>query len=194
MVGGSQNTYREVVITFCEDAEERLPFLQTVTEADLPSADALTTFVTHVHALKSASGSIGAAELSTQAARLEAAGKAGDMAFIRENFPVFTKFLAELTGGIRAWEKNMKEHDSEKPSAANKIEHETVMPLLHELAASLKFQKADEIDEVLEHLMLQPLDPVIKAALEQISDEVLIAEYNKAVEILDIVLKGENNR
>jgi len=49
----------------------------------------------------------------------------------------------------------------------------------------LKSQKADDIDEVLERLMPQPMDPVIKAAVEQISDEVLIAEYDKAAEILD---------
>jgi signal transduction histidine kinase/FixJ family two-component response regulator/HPt (histidine-containing phosphotransfer) domain-containing protein len=178
MVGGSHDVYRRVLSIFREDAEKRLSLLQTA-----PETDALSAFVTHVHALKSASASIGAAELSAQAVGLEAAGKTGDMAFIQENLPFFTKHLAKLAEGIRAWEKAIKERDSEKPSAT--LEHETVMSLFHELEAALKSQKADDIDEVLERLMLQPLDAVIKAVVEQISDEVLIAEYDKALEILD---------
>jgi len=183
------DAYRMVLNIFREDAEERLPLLQTV-----PQADSLPVFATQVHALKSASASIGAAELSAQAAGLEAAGKAGDMAFIQANLPVFTENLAELAVGIRGWEKAMKERDSEKPEAANRLDHETVTPLLHELAAALKSQKADDIDRILEHLVAQPLDVGIKTAVEQISDEVLMAEYDKAVEILDSVLKGENSR
>jgi phage host-nuclease inhibitor protein Gam len=127
--------------------------------------------------------------LSVRAAGLEAAGKAGDTAFIQENLPVFAECLAGLTGGIRAWEKAMKEHDSEKQAAAGSPSPSSVIPLLHELAAALKSQKADNIDRVLEHLLRQPLDAVIKTAAEQISDEVLMAEYDKAAGILEGLLK-----
>jgi HPt (histidine-containing phosphotransfer) domain-containing protein len=182
MLGGSQDAYRDVLITFGEDAQERLPLLQAV-----PEADALPAFITRVHALKSASASIGAAELSARALALETAGKAGDMAFIRENLPAFAKSLAELAGGIKAWEKIMKERDSEKP-AANGSEN-NVMPLLRELAEALKLQKADDIDEILERISAQPPDAGVKTAVEQISDEVLVAEYDKALAILDGLLK-----
>jgi len=184
MLGGSQDAYRQVLITFGEDAQERLPLLQTA-----PEADALPAFITRVHALKSASASIGAAELSAQALGLEAAGKAGDMAFIRENLPVFAKNLAELADGINAWEKIMKERDSEKPATADKVGNDSVMPLLRELAEALKLQKADDIDEILERVMLQPLDTDTKTAAEKISDEVLVAEYDKALAILGGLLK-----
>jgi len=184
MLGGSQEVYRQVLVTFGEDAQERLPLLQTE-----PETDALPAFITRVHALKSASASIGAAELSAQALGLETAGKAGDMAFIRENLPVFAKNLAELAGGIKAWEKLMKERDSEKQAETDKVGNDSVMPLLRELAQALKLQKADDIDEILERIMLQPLDTAIKAALEKISDEVLVAEYDKALAILDDLLK-----
>ena len=187
MLGGSQDAYRQVLITFGEDAEERLPLLQAA-----PETDALPAFITRVHALKSASASIGAAELSAQALGLETAGKAGDMAFIRENLPVFAKNLSEMIGRIKAWEKTMNEHDSEKPAVSDRLEPVKVTPLLNELAAALKSQKLDNIDEILERLMSLPLDPVTKAAAEQISDEVLIAEYGKAMEILDGLLKKEN--
>jgi len=182
MLGGAQNVYREVLVTFGEDAQERLRSLQTA-----PDADSLPSFITSVHALKSASASIGAAELSAQALGLETAGKAGDMAFILENLPVFAKNLAEMTGRIKAWEKIMKERDSEKP--AGEGGNDSVMPLLRELAEALKLQKADDIDEILERITAQSLDTGLKAAVEQISDEVLVAEYDKALAILSGLLK-----
>jgi CheY-like chemotaxis protein len=184
LTGGKLDTYRHVLSIFCDDAEKRLPLLQTV-----PEADALSAFVTQVHALKSASASIGAAEVSAVAAGLEAVGKAGDTAFIGKQLPYFAGLLSALVAGIRDWEKAMKERDSEKSAAANRLDRETVTPFLHELAAALKSQKADDIDRILEHLMAQSLDVGIKTAVEQISDEVLMAEYDKAVEILDNVMK-----
>jgi hypothetical protein len=38
------------------------------------------------------------------------------------------------------------------------------------------------------------LDDIAKTALEQISNEVLMAEYDNAGEILDSLLKGVNNK
>jgi HPt (histidine-containing phosphotransfer) domain-containing protein len=183
MTGGTLNAYRQVITLFRQDAEDRLPLLQTV-----PEADALSSFVTQVHALKSASASIGAAEVSALAAALEAAGKAGDMAVIQKNLPVFAERLAELAKGILIWEKAVEERVSEKPADA--LAHETVTPLLRELAAALQLQKANDIDYILEQLLQQSLDTGIKTTLEQISDEVLMAEYGKAAEILDRLLNA----
>jgi CheY-like chemotaxis protein len=193
MTGGTLGAYREVLTMFRKDAQERLPLLQTA-----PNADALPTFVTQVHALKSASASIGAAELSAQATKLETAGKAGDIAFIQENLAVFIKCLSELSAGILSWEKTVKENNSEKQAAAGgasgDLDHAKVIPLLHELAQALKSQKGDVIDRILEQIAKQPLDTGVKTAMDKIADEVLIAEYEKALEILDNLLQGENSR
>jgi HPt (histidine-containing phosphotransfer) domain-containing protein len=178
MTGGTLHAYRQVIALFRQDAEDRLPLLQAI-----PETDALPSFVTQVHALKSASASIGAAEVSALAAGLEAAGKAGDAAFIQENLPVFAKCLAELAKGIQAWENAVKERDSEKQAGG--LDRETALPLLRELAAALQSQKANDIDYILEQLIRQPLEAGIKATLEEISDEVLMAEYGKASEILE---------
>jgi CheY-like chemotaxis protein len=187
MSGGTLGAYRDVLAFFRKDAQERLPLLQTA-----PNADALVAFVTQVHALKSASASIGAAELSAQAAALESAGKAGDIAFIQENLGAFAKCLSELAEGIWDWEKNVKEHNSEKQVTAGDLDHTKVTSLLHELAQALKSQKGDVIDRILEQITQKPLNSGVKTAIGQIADEVLIAEYEKALGILDNLLKGEN--
>jgi len=97
MLRGSMTAYRKILIMFCKDISERLPQLQI-----MPEVDTLQAFIIQVHSLKSVSASIGAQEVSSHAAGLEAAGKAADMAFIREHLPGFTVQLAELEKNIRA--------------------------------------------------------------------------------------------
>ncbi|MDR0314279.1 MAG: Hpt domain-containing protein [Treponema sp.] len=98
MTGGSMEVYQEVLDLFCSDVDERLPILKSV-----PDAAGLAKFATQIHALKGASGSIGAAEISALAAKLEAASKAGDLSFIQENLGDFAAQLEELVKGIRNW-------------------------------------------------------------------------------------------
>jgi signal transduction histidine kinase/CheY-like chemotaxis protein len=186
MTGGTLSAYKQVLSLFRKDVEERLPYLQKTAEADT-----LNAFVTHVHALKSASASIGAAEISTQAAGLEAVGKAGDAAFIRESLPAFSKQLTELIAGIDAALKTEKNsggitdnNASDGPAAA--------VSLLRALEPALKEQKTVEIDRILEELG-RLADDGTRPALEQISDNVLIAEYGKAAEILNGLLKEKDS-
>jgi HPt (histidine-containing phosphotransfer) domain-containing protein len=98
MTGGSMEVYREVLDLFCTDVDERLPILKSV-----PDAAGLAKFAIQIHALKGASGSIGAAEVSALAVKLEAAGKSGDISFIEENLGGFAAQLEELIKGIRSW-------------------------------------------------------------------------------------------
>ncbi|MDR0301303.1 MAG: response regulator [Treponema sp.] len=97
LTGGTLSSYKQVLSMFCKDVEDRLPLMQKILkENDLPA------FVTNIHALKSASASIGAAQVSEQAAGFEAIGKAGDAAFIRKNLPAFVQQLEDLIKGIDA--------------------------------------------------------------------------------------------
>jgi signal transduction histidine kinase/CheY-like chemotaxis protein/HPt (histidine-containing phosphotransfer) domain-containing protein len=97
MTGGTASAYRKVLALFCKDIENRLPLLQKTLDANT-----LQAFVINIHSLKSASASIGAGELSSLAAGLEAVGKAGDVTFIRESLPDLVRQLEELKKNIYA--------------------------------------------------------------------------------------------
>jgi CheY-like chemotaxis protein len=112
MTGGAVKLYSQVLSVFCKDAEARLPLFSA-----LPDADRLTAFVTQVHALKSASATIGARDVSGLASELEHAGNAGDMECIKKQLPVFVKQLAGLIGGIRAALEPAEKHSDPSPSA-----------------------------------------------------------------------------
>jgi CheY-like chemotaxis protein len=192
MTGGTMELYRQVIALFRKDAEERLPVLHNVLQHDVPDAGALTAFVTQVHALKSASASVGAAEISAKAAELESAGKAGDMVFIRENLAAFAEDLVKLVEGIRAWENAGKKEAPKgevapagMPSPSNNAE---VMRLLQELSSALEAKNAGDIDRILEELNGQVTDAKTKEALDAISDNVLMTEYESAVEIIRSLL------
>ncbi|MCL2210142.1 MAG: ATP-binding protein [Treponema sp.] len=90
MTGGTEEGYIKVLCIFQKDAKERLLLL----DSELEKGN-IQSFATNIHALKSASASIGAEQISAEAAGLEAAGKNGNTDFIRGNFP---EFKSRLTG------------------------------------------------------------------------------------------------
>jgi signal transduction histidine kinase/CheY-like chemotaxis protein len=178
MTGGTLEGYRQVLSIFSEDAECRLPMLQKA-----PEAEALAVFTTQVHALKSASASIGAAEISVQAAALEAAGKAGDLELIWKKLPAFAECLAELVKNIRVTLMDAGSQDAPPDSPGLS----PVIParLLRELEVALNAQDLSSIDRILAELDKEPLDPKAKKIMEQISDDVLMAEFEKAAAALE---------
>ena len=81
----------------------------------------------------------------------------------------------------------------QSPNSSFLIPHSEFQPLLHELAAALESQKTSEIDRLLDELNQKALDSAvyaeIKEPLEQISDHVLMAEFESAREIVRSLLK-----
>jgi HPt (histidine-containing phosphotransfer) domain-containing protein len=183
--GGKVENYRQVLIMFCKDIEDRLPIFQTV-----PEPDTLQSFVIQVHALKSASGSIGADEVSSLAADLEAAGRAEDLVLIQNKLPVFAEQLEELIKNIKPILENWEAENQSALHSLASIPHS----LLKELEAALESYNGNEISRILEEIdeasHEQPLDPKTKEAIEQISDEVMMAEYSNAKKIVKELIEA----
>jgi signal transduction histidine kinase/CheY-like chemotaxis protein len=179
MTGGTLSAYKQVLSLFRTDAQDRLSLL-----SEVPEASALPSFVIQVHALKSASASLGAAEVSGNAARLEAAGRAGEMAFIQENLSGFTRQLTELIDGIAA--ALNEDTMTSCGSAASSLP----IAELNNLATALKSQSASDIDRLLDELNQKPLSVETKTAVDKISDSVLMVEFDNALEIIGGLLNG----
>jgi signal transduction histidine kinase/CheY-like chemotaxis protein len=187
MCGGAVEGYKKVLSMFRKDAEERLVMFKNLLagsagNGEFPDKD-IAMFTIQVHALKSASATIGAGIVSVEAAQLEAAGTARDTVIIRELLPDFITHLAALAEGIGS----ALEVVPEKAAAASAVP--VLAPLLRELADALASQKADIIDRVLEEVCRKPLDGKTREALDAVSDDVLIAEYGKALETVTALLE-----
>ncbi|MDR0998028.1 MAG: response regulator [Treponema sp.] len=178
MTGGTEKGYRGVLAAYHRDALERLPLLKNP-----PDKETLPLFVIQVHALKSASATIGAAELSKKAAALEAAGKEGNLPEIREKLPEFRKDLARL---VEQLDRSgvLKEPDAGE-DASKAEEPSTLLPLLVSLKEAFAGNDLREIDYLMEKMEKSVPAGKEKAVLSEISNRILIAEYDQAREVLE---------
>jgi two-component system, sensor histidine kinase and response regulator len=189
--GGTLAVYKQVLSVFCKDAQERLPFLQTA-----PQEENFSAFTTHVHALKSALKSLGADAVSEKAAALENVGRNKDTAFISENLPVFVQMLKELIENIRAALRLNEtfDPDLESPTSRSSLLMAN-LSLFKELAKALEEQNIADIDRIIAELGEKQLDAQTRETLSNISDEVLMTEFDKAgiilKELFSQIDKGE---
>jgi|TergutMp193P3_1026864.scaffolds.fasta_scaffold02340_4 signal transduction histidine kinase/CheY-like chemotaxis protein len=183
MTGGTEAGYRLVLSTFRKDALERLQLLKETLEED-----DISLFTTHVHALKSASASIGAAEVSSAAARLEEAGKKGDRAFIDKNLGKFMEDLSTTVEGIAAALGIEKQAGSTAHSGIGN----TLFLMLKRLETALKAQKAEDIERLLNEIIRQPMDEKTQKSIEKVSDDILMTEFDNAVKTIGEILNDKS--
>jgi CheY-like chemotaxis protein/HPt (histidine-containing phosphotransfer) domain-containing protein len=179
MTGGTEAGYRKVLVQFYKDAEERMPFFSAV-----PAETGLAAFTTQAHAIKSAAGTIGSAEVSKEAAVLETAGKTGDMRIIGETLPVFREHLLRLLERIGKVLEKKREGESGEPQAGNTA-GERVPSLFSALRAALEAKNMKEIDLLLEEAEKAAVNAEMREAINTVSDKVLMGEYQGAIDAIE---------
>ncbi|MDR3199095.1 MAG: response regulator [Planctomycetaceae bacterium] len=204
MTGGKIEKYQKVLSTFHKDTKNRLDLLKNfLSDNNKFSENDLVDFTIQVHALKSASAYLGAAEISAEAATLENAAKTGDNTAIMQTLPLFIERLSRLNTEIEAYLVKTKKKENGKnetfqqltKTAATKpdeiISSAFTVSLLEDLAEALRFKKSGDIDQILEELSTHTSDAVTINALKKISNAVLTAEYDKALETVTVLLQNK---
>ena len=208
MTGGTDEAYCQVLSMFRKDSEERLQkFRYYIYEGlnngtgKLPEKH-LQAFTTQIQALKGASATIGAAEVYAEATRLETAGKDRDLAFIYDKLPDFVEHLSELVKDIRETIElkqgqnsgeggkrksflqifSRKKPDKTLETATGLAEY---LPIFQELKNALKSQNVSDIEHIMDELNQKPMDTKTKKTVEQISDQVLMTEFDIAIKTID---------
>jgi signal transduction histidine kinase/CheY-like chemotaxis protein len=194
MTGGTLTGYRKVLSQFSKDAAARLPLfakppLENVHGEDrFPPGEPdrqgfnLGAFTAQVHAIKSAAGTIGAAEVSKEAAALEAAGKSGDTAAIMEGLPEFCVHLSELVTAIEEIFESEDKAPENETEGGSPGAPAVLSPLLVSLKAALEVKNIEEIDRLFEAIDKIPLDAKTREGINAISDKVLMGDYQGAVD------------
>jgi HPt (histidine-containing phosphotransfer) domain-containing protein len=205
MTGGTAEGYRQVLSMFRKDAEERVQkfrfFLyESMNNGKFPEKH-LASFTTQIHALKSASAAIGAAEISDRADKLEGAAKNAELTFIQDNLPDFVEHLAELLKSIRAvldlgQEKSAAKSGGQKllgqifgkigadKAQSAKVDSSEYFPLLTKLAEALGSKNVTDADRILDELNKMPFDQKTKEILDHISDQILMTEFESAIKTI----------
>jgi signal transduction histidine kinase/HPt (histidine-containing phosphotransfer) domain-containing protein/ActR/RegA family two-component response regulator len=210
MTGGAEAGYRKVLAQFYKDALERLPVFAALpaetadgenerfpggkVSAGKPArkdsgpdpGGSLSAFAAQAHAIKSAAGTIGAAEVSAAAAALEAAGKAGDMETIRRTLPGFHERLGSLAGEIQKVLEAEREEKGEGLPGKNKEKKGLTAAALR---AALESKNMKEIDRLLAELEKAAADTETREAINAVSDKVLLGEYEAAIAAVAVIDK-----
>ncbi|MDR2613450.1 MAG: Hpt domain-containing protein, partial [Deltaproteobacteria bacterium] len=146
--------------------------------------ESLGDFTFFAHALKSSLSNIGADGLSVRAAELEAAGRAGDLASIRDNLVAFRRDLHLL--GVRVRELLAYSRPGRREGGVGP----DFFRLLAALRTALDTFDVTAADNALERLKALPLSTQKHEAVVEIADYVLTADYQKAMESVITLEEG----
>jgi PAS domain S-box-containing protein len=176
MTGGSANNYLKTLGIFRDDGIEKIKTIRNCVEMnDLP------LYATHVHALKSASASIGASHISSMARSLESAAKNDDKDFVLKNTEKFIDELNLLFESIRlAVSAALKE--KKQTGEANA---ELITKAAAKLKSALENLRMEDVDSALFTLRNEAGDGELSKMVEDISNNVLICEYDTAAELTE---------
>jgi signal transduction histidine kinase/AmiR/NasT family two-component response regulator/HPt (histidine-containing phosphotransfer) domain-containing protein len=187
LTGGTDAGYRKVLAQFRKDALDRIVWFGAFLSGNGQagggdSGGNLSEFIVHVHALKSASGTIGATELPAEAAALETMGKTGNKAAVDAALPGFRQRLTALVEDIG---QALKPESAPSPVPPSSLR----APLLS-LKQALEAKNMREIDRLLAELE-GAAGAGTRAQIEDLSDKVLMGEYQGAADVIDRLSAGE---
>ncbi|MDR2826389.1 MAG: response regulator, partial [Deltaproteobacteria bacterium] len=169
--GGRPEAWLRTLEFFRKDAQQGLEILQsTLADCDYKN------FTVHIHALKSASATIGALNLAEQAAALEVAGRDEDKNFIAENIENFRrdmlKALEKLTPFLQLNTTLAEATGMEAPKTE-------ILAELVRLKEAVENTDTRSIDSIIGRLQTQNTTSDMQNALEKISEHFLQVEYDE---------------
>lgn len=174
--GGTPEFYRKALAAYCSDAAGHILVLSKPVD-DIPAAE----FITKVHSLKSALAIIGAAALSEDAAHLEAAGKAGDMPYIKERLPPFLSKLLQITSVVASYlDGAFKDITRSAPDGGDT----RAAGFFVDLRDALEQSDVPRIDRTIASLEQTPLDKRQRRTVELVSNAALRGDFARAREII----------
>jgi HPt (histidine-containing phosphotransfer) domain-containing protein len=170
-IGGSQGRYLELLEMFRRDVQAGFALLEKE-----PDNASLRSFITLVHALKSALANIGADGLSQSAALLEKAGREADIPLLHAKLPSFREELAAVTARIGEIASAVRSGDNEK-----QVRPELGEALMR-LREALEAKDFEAVDSTLARLQALPLTEKTRGAVREIADCILTADLQKAMD------------
>jgi CheY-like chemotaxis protein len=173
--GGSFTAYIAILSIFCLDANERIGEIREAAEAG-----DLGRYTTLVHALKSASRSIGAAEIGNIAEELEEAGKSRNLSLVKDKTELFLNELQKLTENITV---TLNQYTAEKMKDAEIV----TLPMLKlgDLKKALIGMDIEAADKLMQEYKTMSLDTKTRDLVNEIEQYILLFEYEKAITRID---------
>jgi signal transduction histidine kinase/DNA-binding NarL/FixJ family response regulator/HPt (histidine-containing phosphotransfer) domain-containing protein len=176
MTGGTFENYMQTLAVFHKDGMGKIGEIRKCLETNN-----YPLYTTYMHALKSASASLGAADLSEQAKALETAGNQGDSKFIDSNNLQFLNNLETLLNHIGTALSSVKKQEVS-------VDFELLKSELSKLKAALDVFDFGIIDEAANILQKYAHTPEIGETVESILQNTITGKYEEAGIAIDNLL------
>jgi HPt (histidine-containing phosphotransfer) domain-containing protein len=177
MTGNSLRNYLASLDSYVKDGTEKLGEIRTALEEGK-----IPLYTTYVHAMKSASASIGAKELSEKAKALEAAGKENNLAYIKANNE---PFLAELDGAIANIRAALDAREGRSGGDTGGSDPEVIRKELLALREALDTMDMQRSDQLLKEITARKWDKPLAEALQNLTQCILLSDFDEAIELID---------
>jgi len=180
MTGGTIAGFIETLSTYCNDGKNMVSKISSCF-----SGGDYSLLATHTHALKSASGSIGAAELSEFAAALESAALSRDIKFLQDKTDSFLEkynvLLQNISNALPLIHNNY--YDNEP------VDIDAVKLKLTGLKKAFDEYDASAMNEIATDLQKAASASDIGESITKILQYKISGEYDEAIELIDEVIK-----
>jgi len=179
-VRGNVENYLRVLSVFYKDGQDKIAEINK----SLSVGD-IRLYTTYVHALKSASANIGAAQLAEIALALETAGKEGNRAYINEYTPRLVYDLKLLLFNLG----NFLKANADKTQSAAAVDVNAMKHTLNKLKEAISTVSIGEIRAAMKEL--QPYassNNPVAAQVDTILQCALGGRYDEAVGLIEAVL------
>jgi CheY-like chemotaxis protein len=177
MTGNSLRNYLASLDSYVKDGTEKLGEIRTALEEGK-----IPLYTTYVHAMKSASASIGAKELSEKAKALEAAGKENNLAYIKANNE---PFLAELDGAIANIRAALDAREGQSGGETEGSDPELIRKELLALREALDAMDMQRSDQLLKEITARKWDKPLAETLQNLTQCILLSDFDEAIELID---------
>jgi len=139
-MGGDEKAYIQVLHSYAINVRAQLPIIESVDET------ALSKYKITVHGIKGTSYYIGARQIGDMAKKLEQASDSGDIAYVRENNPVFLEAVKTLINDLDALFSDLYD-ENPKP-----VKSEPDKEALKKLRDACKSFNMDDLDAAIEEI------------------------------------------
>ena len=177
--GGTLKNYVQTLSAFHKDVLEKITQIQKC-----PDSNTLPLYVTYVHALKSASMSIGAIDVSRISSALEAAGLQRDFAYIKLHNHELVKALETLLNNLGEVLPAYYETARRYPENSEMLRAEFA-----NLKTALENFDAASIDRSVNELQESVLTSDIGAIVDDVLLNILIGDYDTVISFIEDVLQ-----
>ncbi len=180
-IGGNKESYIDILKAYYRDGIKRIKSITTSYESD-----ELKSFRTEVHAIKSATASIGGESLSDKAKLLEEAAHKLDNSYIDANIKPFLNEFDDLLNSIA---ESLELSRETKKVIKQQGDIKLLKNALPELMDAVGIINMSQIERILALLMQYSWSDEILVMLTEMDNHVSVYEYDEILPIIDN-LKG----